>query len=332
MRAVAILATAASLTALAASSAAAPDAPRQPRILVFTKTTGFRHSSIPVAVQAVRELGARAGLTVDATEDVALFTPRNLARYEAVVFLLTTGNSLNAAQQRAFERFIQAGGGFAGVHSATDTEYAWDWYGGLVAARFRNHPHIQQATIRVSDRRHPSTAGIPSAWGRSDEWYNFARAPGRGVRILARLDETTYTPGDGAMGSNHPIAWSHTYRGGRAWYTGGGHTEQSYAEPLFRRHLLGGIRYAAGLSPPRIVSVSTSVRARRVSVVVRYRTCRPCAGRVVVRRSSARISFSGGVGRARTAALPRGRVQLSVVLTDPMTGLEHVVRRAVRIS
>ncbi len=301
-------------------------------MLVFTKTAGFRHASIPVAVRAVRELGVRNGLSIDATEDARAFTSSNLSRYKAVVFLSTTGDVLTGPQQTAFERFIRAGGGFVGVHAAADTEYNWAWYGGLLGTRFANHPHIQRASIAVTDRRHPSTASLPRAWTRVDEWYNFASNPRRSVRVLATLDETTYVPGQGAMGSDHPIAWSHAYQGGRAWYTGGGHTDESYAEPTFRAHLLGGIRYAAGLSPPRIVSVASAVSRRRLAVVVRYRTCQPCTGRLKIeRRSSTPIRFTGAVGRAQSARLPRGVWAFSVVLTDPRTRLSHERRGSVRI-
>jgi cytochrome c len=216
------------------------------RVLAFTKTAGFRHESIPAALRALRELGAEYGLTVDATEDGGAFSDAGLARYNVVVFLLTTGDVLDERQQQAFECWIRAGGGYVGVHSAADTEYDWPWYGGLVGAYFRNHPAIQRAAIDVVDRSHASTARLPRRWERTDEWYNFAAAP-RGVRVLATLDESSYSPGEGAMGRSHPIAWAHEYDGGRAWYTGAGHTDEAYDEPLFRAHLLGGLLYAAGL-------------------------------------------------------------------------------------
>jgi cytochrome c len=310
-------------------------APERPRILVFTKTAGFRHASIPVAIRAVRELGPRNGLVVEATEEAGTFSPANLARYEAVVFLMTTGDVLNPAQQASFERYIRAGGGYVGVHSAADTEYGWAWYGRLLGTRFRNHPQIQRGAIDISTRRHPSTVGLPPRWTRTDEWYNFTRSPRRAVRVLATLDERSYAAGDGAMGADHPIAWAHEFEGGRAWFTGGGHTDESYAEPLFRKHLIGGIRYAAGLSPPRIVSTSVSVRARQLSVGVRYDSCRPCAGRVEIvgpgRRARIAIRLSGTRGRATTPRLTRGRWRLTIVLHDPATGLEDVARRTARV-
>ncbi|MBA4149149.1 MAG: ThuA domain-containing protein [Verrucomicrobia bacterium] len=215
------------------------------KILVFSKTAGFRHSSIPNGIAAIQSLGSTNGFTVDATEDATEFTDANLQNYKAVVFLSTTGDVLNNTQQGAFERYIQAGGGYAGIHAASDTEYGWPWYGQLVGAYFAGHPNVQQATIKVADRTHPSTSFLSSRWIRTDEWYYFSSNPRGKVHVLATLDETTYS--GGGMGADHPIIWCHEFDGGRAWYTGGGHTEASFAEPLFRQHLLGGIEYAAGI-------------------------------------------------------------------------------------
>jgi len=215
------------------------------KVLVFSKTAGFRHDSIPDGIAAIRQLGQQNGFEVDATEDAAAFSDANLAQYRTVVFLSTTGEILNAEQQSAFEHFIRNGGGYVGVHSATDTEYDWTWYGGLAGAYFQDHPNIQQATIRIEDNAHPSTTGLPTNWQRTDEWYNFRSNPRGRVRVLARLDESTYT--GGTMGADHPIAWCQLYDGGRSWYTAAGHTRESYGEPLFRQHLLGGIQFAAKL-------------------------------------------------------------------------------------
>lgn len=321
-------------TALAgATPTAAPQTASGPRVLIYSKTAGYRHASIPVALQAIRELGARSGLVIDATEDASMFTDGNLRPYAAVVFLMTTGDVLDSDGQAAFERFVRRGGGFAGVHSASDTEYDWPWYGRLVGAYFRNHPDIQSGAVRVASGRDPSTASLPRRWTRTDEWYNFARNPRGSVRVLATLDESTYAPGPGAMGDDHPIAWSHKFQGGRAWYTAGGHTDESYSEPLFRKHLLGGIRYAAGLTPPRIRSASAVVRNRRLRVSVRYSSCRPCRGRVVVRTggrsSTTALRLTGARGSAVTRPLALGRRPWMLVLEDPLTGLADVARRSV---
>jgi uncharacterized protein (TIGR03437 family) len=238
----------------------------QPRALVFSKTAGFRHDSIFDGIAAIRQLGQQNGFDVDATEDAAAFSDQNLALYQTVIFLSTTGDIFNDAQQAAFERFIRNGGGFVGVHSASDTEYDWPWYGGLVGAYFQSHPAIQRATIRVEDAAHPSTNPLPANWERTDEWYNFRLNPRGRVKTLARLDETTYQGGE--MGADHPIAWCQLYDGGRAWYTAGGHTRESYAEPLFRQHLLGGIQFAARIRDGACAALSaTSAASFRTDAV-----------------------------------------------------------------
>ncbi len=217
------------------------------KLLVFSKTGAFRHASIKDAIVALGKLAAQHNVAADFTEDASVFTYENLRQYNAVVFLLTTGHILDDNQKAAFERYIEAGGGYVGVHSASDTEYDWAWYGKLVGAyfdRIHGHSSITQATINVIDRTHPSTVMLPAKWVRTDEWYNFATNPGRSVHVLMILDETTYK--GGVMGTNHPIAWYHEFDGGRAWYTALGHTSESYSEPLFLAHLWGGIVYAAG--------------------------------------------------------------------------------------
>lgn len=228
-----------------ARRARAQQAQARHNVLVFSRTTGFRHDSIPDAIAAVRALGDQNRFGVDASEDPSVFTDSRLAGYSAVIFLLTTGHILEADQQAAFERYVQAGNGFVGVHSAADTEYGWSFYGGLVGAYFASHPDIQTASIQREDSNHPSTVSLPDLWVWTDEWYNFQTNPRdtSDIHVLASLDEASYS--GGTMG-DHPIAWYHTYAGGRAWYTAGGHTSESYSEPLFLAHLLGGIEYAAG--------------------------------------------------------------------------------------
>ena len=218
------------------------------KALVFSRTASFRHDSIGSGVTAIKQLGTDNGFTVTATEDPSVFTDSNLAQYQVVVFLSTTGDVLNSSQQSAFERYIKAGGGYAGVHSATDTEYDWSWYGSLVGAYFNNHPNgTPTATVKVTDPAHPSTAGLPQTWSRTDEWYNFRSDPSARVHVLAELDESTYSPGTGAMGYSHPIAWCQNYDGGRSWYTGLGHTAESFSDSRFLGHLLGGLQTAAGV-------------------------------------------------------------------------------------
>ncbi len=219
---------------------------QESRVLVFSRTAGFRHSSIGVGIAAIRKLGQENGFSVDATEDASAFTSKNLARYRAVVFLNTTGDVLDAAQQDDFERYIQAGGGYVGIHSATDTEYDWPWYGRLAGAWFNGHPgnpNVRKGTYRVLDKSHPSTEGFPDTWAREDEFYNF-KSIDPTIHVLIEIDEKSYE--GGTNGDHHPMSWYHDFDGGRAFYTNMGHTEATFSEPLFLRHLLGGLHYAMG--------------------------------------------------------------------------------------
>lgn len=234
----------------------AADALAEPfRVLVFSKTAGFRHASIPDGIACVTNLAEQNGFRAEAIEDAAAFNDDNLARFRVIIFLNTTKDVLNEDQQGAMERFVRAGGGFVGVHAAADTEYDWPWYGQLVGAWFSRHPHIQQADIEVIDRTHHATAHLPAVWTRTDEWYDYRTQPGAipgfetKVRVLMRMDTDSYD-GD-EMGDPHPIAWCQLFDGGRSFYTGGGHTSQSYTDPAFTRHLLGGILWAAGREPPK---------------------------------------------------------------------------------
>ncbi len=212
-------------------------------VLVFSKTKGFRHQSIPDGIAAIKKLGQENGFGVDATEDAALFTAENLAKYKAVIFLSTTLDVLDDQQQVVFEKYIRSGGGFVGIHAAADTEYDWAWYGKLVGGYFESHPKIQPAVVRLKDGKHPSTKMLSAEWKRTDEWYNY-KSLNPDVHVLLTLDESTYE--GGKNGANHPIAWYHKFDGGRAFYTGGGHTSEAFSEPLFLQHLLGGIKWAAG--------------------------------------------------------------------------------------
>ncbi len=215
----------------------------RPRVLVFSKTKGFRHESIGPGKVALLKLGADNGFDVDTTENAAAFTADNLKRYKAVVFLSTTGDVLDDAQQAAFEGYIRGGNGYVGIHAATDTEYEWPWYNKLAGAYFESHPKQQNAVLQVVNNTHPSTSFLPTRWQRYDEWYNFKNV-NPDVKVLLKIDETSYE--GGKMNNNHPMAWYHAYDGGRAFYTALGHTDASYSEPLFLRHMLAGIQYAMG--------------------------------------------------------------------------------------
>ena len=215
------------------------------KVLVFAKTAGFHHESIPVGFRAIRELGVKNDFDVDSTTDATQFNAGNLKNYKAVIFLNTTGNVLNEEQQQAFEKYIQAGGGFAGVHSATDTEYDWAWYGNLVGAYFGGHPAQQEAMVLVASSS-IATAHLPKPWKRKDEWYNFKWLTKEKVNVLLTIDESSYNPGNTKMGAYHPMSWWHNYDGGRSFYTALGHTDESYSDPAYLQHLLAGIEYAMG--------------------------------------------------------------------------------------
>lgn len=214
---------------------------KTPKILVYSKTRGFHHASIPAGLAAIQKLGLENNFEVDTTTDSSYFVPKTLKKYAAVVFLSTTGNILNDEQQTAFEKYIQGGGGFVGVHAATDTEYDWPWYNKLVGAYFKSHPKQQEAVLNITDNAHISTKHLPATWKRFDEWYNF-KSLQPGLHVLITIDEKSYQ--GGANGDFHPMAWYHDFDGGRAFYTEFGHTDESYSDPMFLQHLLGGIQYA----------------------------------------------------------------------------------------
>jgi uncharacterized protein len=214
------------------------------RLLVFTKTAGYRHDSIPAAVAAISGLAARYRIAVEHSEDAALFRLDNLLRFKAVAFVNTTGDILDEEQQRAFKAFIGAGGGYLGVHSAADTEYDWPWYGELVGAWFKSHPPgLQTGTVRFA---RPLGGSWPVTWRVTDEFYNYRNRPSAGVTVISALDESTYEGGE--MGAEHPIAWCRKIHGGRAWYTGLGHRPELFGDATFLAHLEKGLLYAASKS------------------------------------------------------------------------------------
>lgn len=229
------------LATLLVLSAAFMPMKKKPRILVFAKTKGYHHASIAAGEPAIYQLGQQNGFDVDTTSDASVFTRKGLKQYAAVVFLSTTGDVLDDKQQEAFQRFIRSGKGYVGIHAAADTEYDWPWYNQLCGAWFKSHPKQQDASLVIVDSDNPATSKLPNPWKRKDEWYNY-KSIQNGLHILINLDEKSYTGGEN--GDLHPIAWYHDFEGGRAFYTGLGHTDESYSDPLFLSHLLGGIQYA----------------------------------------------------------------------------------------
>ncbi|MBN8652691.1 MAG: ThuA domain-containing protein [Cytophagales bacterium] len=226
-----------------------------PRVLVFSKTKGFRHQSIEAGKAALIKLGAEKGFGVDTTESADVFTAENLKKYRAVIFLSTTGDVLDQAQQNQFMQFIQSGGGYVGIHAAADTEYDWWWYGKLVGAYFKSHPQIQEAKFKKV--KPFGEDNLPDEWIRTDELYNYKKISDE-ITVLYNLDESSYKGGEN--GENHPIAWYHDFDGGRSFYTGLGHTDESFSEELFLSHLYQGIKYAIGEKKPDFAKA----RAKRV--------------------------------------------------------------------
>jgi len=211
------------------------------RILVFTKTTGFRHDSIPAGVEAFERLGLAHGFAVEATEGLHAFRKGRLARYDALVFLSTSGTVLDEEGREALVEYMKGGGSWLGVHGASTTEYDWPYFGDLVGAWFDEHPRIQQAVMTVEDSDHPATVHLGSTWTRTDEWYSFRRNPRADVRVLLSVDESSYE--GGTMGADHPIAWCREFGGGRSFYTALGHADEAYDDTLFQQHLLGALNW-----------------------------------------------------------------------------------------
>ncbi|MFA5244128.1 MAG: ThuA domain-containing protein [Pedobacter sp.] len=213
------------------------------RILVFYKTAKYKHLSIPAGIRAINKLGLENKFQTDTSSDASLFTDVNLKKYNAVVFLSTSGDMLNDEQQNAFERYIRAGGGYMGIHGASAGEYEWPWYGRLVGAIFDGHPVQQYATFKIIDKKHRSTRHLPLNWNVKEELYNFKNIS-PDIKVLLTVDESTYK--GGTNGSFHPMAWYRDFEGGRSFYTALGHADDKFSNPLFLKHILEGIRYAMG--------------------------------------------------------------------------------------
>ncbi len=327
------------------------------KVLVVGKTSGFRHGSIVPATTAIMALGAAHGFTVDVWDPQVTGTPgynsagqptrtlpstpftsaENLAQYETLIFVSTVDNTNNMSPTRipllpdgeleALQGYIRNGGGFAGVHAATDSMHTRPWYGQLTGggARFRNHPANQFADKVVEDPNHVSTEFLPERWRRFDEWYNFFTSPRPWVRVLLNLDETSYSgsgPGSGAMGADHPIAWCHNFEGGRSWYTAGGHTNESFtSDPLFLQHLLAGIEWSAGVTD----GDSDCVTFREMDSILEEldegdRTEQDAAARLAPILDGAETSADSGNHAAAIRQLQSAAALASSIIHDSDTG------------
>jgi len=237
------------MAVLGALLATAPAHAEQFKVLLFTKTAGWHHDAVHAGVSAVQELGKLHDFGVFWTADAnRVMNDAELAKYQAVIFLLTTGDILDEAQQAAFERYIRKGGGFVGVHSASDTEYGWPWYTKMVGHMFVAHPAVQTAVLQVRERNFPGMERFAPRTLFTDEWYEFGPATSGKLTYLLSVDESSYRPETGktkGMGAFHPVSWYQSYDGGRAFYTALGHMAASYRDPVFTHHLYGGIYWAA---------------------------------------------------------------------------------------
>ncbi|MFD9222653.1 ThuA domain-containing protein [Streptomyces sp. NPDC060064] len=236
------------------------------RVLVFSKVTNFSHDSIQAGIDAVKKLGSENGFEVEATDDAAAFTDANLGRFQAIVFNNTnstpeSGDLLDAGQRAALQKYIRGGGGWVGLHSASASERDWPWYEGLVGAIFDKHPAVQTGRIKVLDRTHPSTKGLPELWERTEEWYNWRTNPTGKVHTLAQIKVRDGITGLDE-GVDHPWSWCQNYDGGRSWFTAGGHAKSAFQEAGFLKHLLGGIQWAAGDRPGDCTATKTGAFQR----------------------------------------------------------------------
>jgi uncharacterized protein len=227
-------------------------AQKQFKALLVTTTRGWHHESLHSGVLAIKELGVKNFFDVVLFENPNGFTDEYVAQFQVIIFLSTTGDIFDTAQQKVMERFIQSGKGFVGIHSASDTEYDWDWYNKLVGRMFKIHPAIQTAKINILDAGFPGLQGFANNKLWTDEWYEFGPEKTTGLNYVLGVDETTYDPkvqwgekrGVG-MGKLHPLSWYHNFDGGRSFYTALGHLPTIYSDPVFLNHIYAGIFWAA---------------------------------------------------------------------------------------
>lgn len=229
----------------------------EPRVLVYTRNhvtngKGFVHDNIATSVAALQEVCKEAGIAVDVSDQPSVFTAHNLQKYKAVIFSNSNNEAFEDDGQRdAFKAYIHGGGAFVGIHSATGSERKWPWYWGLIGGTFAWHHPMQEFTIEVVDRKHPSTSHLPDGlWTWTDEFYTVKERNTKVRVLLAGNQKSLKKPGKAPAGLDlpepYPLAWCHEFEGGRSFYTALGHKKEHYADPLFRKHLLGGIRWAIG--------------------------------------------------------------------------------------
>lgn len=208
--------------------------------LVFSKTNGFRHKSIESGKNMLFQLSQEKNFDAFFTEDSLFFTSQNLKAVDIVIFLNTTGNIFGDNEEKVFREFIENGGALLGIHAASDTEYDWQWYGEVVGNYFESHPKIQKARLNVLDQKHPAMKHLPKTFHHTDEWYNFSKEFSDDLHILMTLDEQSY---EGGKNGVHPISWCREIGEGKAFYTGLGHTDETYEEEFFIQHIWGAMKW-----------------------------------------------------------------------------------------
>lgn len=225
---------------------------KQFNALLVTKTAGWHHESINEGVTAIKELATRNFFNVQWHQEGATVTDKYLENFQVIIFLNTTGDIFKEDEQKAIEKFIKAGKGFVGIHSASDTEYGWEWYTKLVGRMFKIHPAIQTAKLKLTENKFSGLDQFTDGQFWTDEWYEFSPETTTDLKYILAVDESSYNAkvqwgekkGEG-MGSFHPVAWYHDYDGGRSFYTALGHMPAVYSEPAFLNHIYAGIYWAA---------------------------------------------------------------------------------------
>ncbi|MEH6407174.1 MAG: ThuA domain-containing protein [Leeuwenhoekiella sp.] len=239
-------------------------AQKQFKVLLVTETAGWHHESIDNGIVAINELAATHNFDVDRQQDAIKITEEGLKPYDAVIFLSTTADIFDEDEQKAFEKYIESGKGYVGIHAASDTEYDWEWYTKLVGRMFHIHPAQQTAKLKILDHNFPGLEHFPDTLLWTDEWYDFSKENVDNLQYLVAVDENSYNPvvtwqnrdldpktgemvdrSSNGMGALHPISWYHEFDGGRAFYTALGHIPKVYENQWFLDHLYGGIYYAA---------------------------------------------------------------------------------------
>jgi uncharacterized protein len=225
---------------------------KQFKVLLITTTQGWHHESIHAGVLAIQQLGQRNFFDVELLHNPNGFNDAFVAQFKVIIFLNTTGDIFDSTKQKVMERFIQSGKGYVGIHSASDTEYDWEWYNRLVGRMFHIHPAIQTAKLNVLDPTFPGIMGFEQAGLWTDEWYEFGPEKVSDLNYILSIDETSYNPKAewGAkkavgMGKLHPMSWYHTFDGGRSFYTALGHMPAMFSNPVFLNHINAGIYWAA---------------------------------------------------------------------------------------